>query len=292
MRIFHKRVYFFVKSIMRSSITNVFKVIRYLSIDVVIGGIVISNAIAKVFDHIISIHSDIALASCIWLIYTLDHLVDAHKVIGEPSMERHIFHKKYKKVIIMVFILVVIMGLIQLPSLPFFTLMYGGKLIVIVALYFLVIWMFKMFFMKEFLVAIVYAAGVSLSTVSLVEQLTFSLCLICIQTGLLAVINLLIFSLFEISTDKQDDTQSWAVHFGIKKTTNHIRILFTVFFLSLLVGLFTANSGSLFFFQVVTFAMASVLFIVFTLDDTFRQNNRFRWVGDLVFLFPAILFLI
>lgn len=264
---------------------------RWLSLDVVAGGIIFTLAIGQVAE--VDLHWSIptALGCCIWLIYTLDHLIDGNSLDREPSMERHAFHKKYRKPIFVVFVLVACFGLRLLFFLPYQTLIYGCVLLGLVGLYFLSIWLFKIYFAKEIFIAVLYTCGVFLGSFSLNPDLGLVVYLLFVQTVLMASINLLLFSFYEVAHDTQDGHQSWATHFGVVKTLNHLLVLIVFLGLSIAVSFFVSLSSSQLILQLLFISMSIVLAAIYFAPQWFKINERYRWVGDVVFFLPGLIFL-
>ncbi|MEP2024420.1 MAG: hypothetical protein ABJH98_18180 [Reichenbachiella sp.] len=270
---------------------SILSVIRWLSLDVVAGGVIFTLAVGRVAGVDMNWSIPAALGSCIWLIYTLDHLIDGNSLDREPSMERHAFHKKYRKLIFIVFVLVACFGLRLLFFLPYETLIYGCVLLGLVGLYFLSIWLFKIYFAKEIFIAVLYACGIFLGSFSLGINLDSSIFLLFAQTVLMASINLLLFSYYEVGHDTQDGHQSWATHFGVIRTMSHIRFLLLTQGIVITCSHFFIFSNDQFALQLIFIGMSILLASIYFFPTWFKQHERFRWIGDLVFLLPGVIFL-
>ncbi|WP_139793864.1 UbiA prenyltransferase family protein [Reichenbachiella faecimaris] len=262
-----------------------------MSLDVVAGGVIFTLAISRVAGIDIQWSIPVALGCCIWLIYTLDHLIDGNSLDRDPSMKRHVFHRKYRKPIFIAFALLSCFGLRVLFFLPYQTLIYGCVLLGLVGLYFLSIWLFKIYFAKEIFIAVLYACGIYLGSFSLKPDLDMVTYLLFIQTVLMASINLLLFSYYEVGQDTQDGHQSWATHFGVVKTLNHMRFLLILLGVSIGSTFLFKLSNDQLILQMIFMGMSVILGMIYLKPTWFKQNERFRWVGDLVFLFPGMIFL-
>lgn len=264
---------------------------RWLSLDVVAGGVVFTLAISRVLG--VDLHWSIpaALGCCIWLIYTLDHLIDGNSLDRNPSMQRHAFHQKYRKPIFVFFLIVAGVGLRLLFYLPYDTLIYGCVLLGLVGLYFLSIWLFKIYFAKEIFIAVLYACGIFLGSFSLMQDMSIAVYCLFGQTVLMASVNLLLFSYYEVGHDTHDGHLSWATHFGVVKTLKHLLgllVLLAILIISTSVLELTSEQWKM---QIIFIGMSTVLALIYTCPSWFKQNERFRWVGDLVFLFPGLIYL-
>lgn len=270
---------------------SILSVFRWLSLDVVAGGVIFSLAIGKVANADLHWSIPTALGCCIWLIYTLDHLIDGNSSERDPSMKRHAFHKKFRKPIFIVFVLVACFGLRILFFLPYQTLIFGCVLLGLVGLYFLSIWLFKIYFAKEIFIAVLYSCGVFLGSFSLKTDMDLMIYLLFIQTVLMASINLLLFSFYEVAHDTQDGHRSWATHFGVVKTLNHLLLLLALLGVSFGAVFFFSLSVNQFMLTTIFIIMSLILAAIYFAPQWFKKNERFRWVGDLVFLFPGLIFL-
>ena len=278
---------------MIAKIREVLNTGRHLSLDVVLGGVIFSNALAFIFLVKLPSSVSFALGACIWLIYTLDHLIDARNVEKKASTKRHIYHQKYGKVIFIVFVIVAIIGLGTLLYLPYLVLIYGCILLGLVGLYFLTIWYFKIFFAKEIFIAILYGCGVFLGVLVMVRQVDQAFILFYIQTTILASINLLLFSLIEEQQDRRDGHNSWLIRFGVVRGKEHIRILFLLLSLSIGLGIILFyEQRTYILLQLIFVSMEFALWLIYSFKDWFQINERYRWLGDLVFLLPGLIFLL
>jgi hypothetical protein len=273
-------------------VKSVLQTLRFLSLDVVFGGVVFANAIGHVFH--VTLHPSVlcALACAIWLIYTLDHLVDALRGKSKPTIPRHVFHLENKNILFVFFILVAVFGLGLLVYLPHQVLIYGCILLGIVGLYFLTIWFFRIFFVKEVFIAVLYACGIFIGSFSALKIISLPFFLFFFQSIIIALINLLIFSIFEEEKDKKDDQRSWVTHFGLNQTIRHMQSLFILELFIAFFGLFWF-SGALNYlvFQLILLLMTISLWIIQYFSDSFAPNERYRWAGDIIFLFTAFIFL-
>jgi hypothetical protein len=104
---------------------------------------------------------------------------------------------------------------------------------------------------------------------------------------LLVFQNLLLFSWCE--QKKFPVVHSLASYFGEKKTKNIIIFIFVVLFLG---NIFSLVHSPHHFQQELAFLfiiMSSILTIIVFNVDFFLKNDRYRWVGDGIFLLPTLL---
>jgi 4-hydroxybenzoate polyprenyltransferase len=144
---------------------------------------------------------------------------------------------------------------------------------------------------KEFVVAIIYTIGIWGGPITLIDLQLNPFQVICLMLFfLLAFADLLIFSIHEYQEDKTDRHNTFPVNFG-KKTahvvTYIILILVVLFAWFLIISdtNFIYNlSGSLFIF------MSLILFVLLVFKSFFKKDYRYRFIGELVFWLPGIVF--
>ena len=113
------------------------KYIRWLSLDIVLGGVIFLNFIGDQLNVEVPIAVSLALAVCIWLIYTLDHQRDVRHKLHQKGARR-IFHKKNQKAIIVTALFVGLLGLTLLFYLPL-ELIQSGLLVALTCLVYLIL---------------------------------------------------------------------------------------------------------------------------------------------------------
>lgn len=259
-----------------------------MSLDVAIGAMVFAASLAQFYGQSLPFAVLFCLFSAVWLIYTFDHLLDAIKKGSDPSMIRHQFHLRYRWGISAIMVLVFILGLSSLLFIPVITLIYGGVVTFIVLIYFLLSYKLKIFLIKEVLIASVYATGIMLGPVSLIEIPVQEIICLLIQIFGIALINLLLLSYYEIEFDKKDGQHSWAVRFGKEKTQRHISTVIPVLLGIQMISIYWMIDQLL--LQAVLIAMTLVLCLISYRQAYFGLNERYRTFSDLIFFMPGIIF--
>jgi 4-hydroxybenzoate polyprenyltransferase len=164
---------------------------------------------------------------------------------------------------------------------------WGSGLIVMTALY--LILQRRLFFLKEFFVASMYTCGVLLPSIAVssirVDQNHYVLFL---QFFLVALINLLIFSLFDADKDNNDGLPSFATHFGKGFTR---KFIIAVFLLLAVINLSQIVTGNYTMESMIILLMTGTMFLIFCLPEFFMKNEYYRILGDAVFFFPALILL-
>lgn len=271
-----------------------YRIFNALSLDVALGACITSMFIASYLQVSLSVATILSLGISVWLIYTADHLMDAKQITHQPHTFRHYFHQKYFKVIMSIAGAVGLFQLLLLFYLPLNTLLGGLLLLFIVGLYFLLLWLmrFKKVYHKEILIALVYACGVFLPPFSISKgALDITIGLLFFQIVLLALSNLLIFSLLEISSDQKDQQTSLAILLGNTATK---RLVFGLLIFGVMLSIslfFSASAQSMAVAEITLFMMNSVLGLIL-LFPSWRKNDNYRLIGDAVFYIPIVFILL
>ncbi|UXP33773.1 UbiA family prenyltransferase [Reichenbachiella agarivorans] len=272
-------------------IKRTFQVVTWLSLDIALSAAVLSNAVAVLFEVELPWAVSAALFLCVWMIYTLDHLLDAKKLNQTPTMPRHAFHYRFATRIFIALLIVALFSLGLVFFLPAITLVYGIVVAGLVGLYILLTWWLKIFIAKEFLISILYAVGVFIGPFSCGLVLSEASWLVFFEIMFLAVINLMLFSMYEQEKDRIDGFSSWATIFGQSRLRQMLRTSFVGMLVLLGMSLAVSLDPMWLVFQCVVLVMIGVLFLLYLRRNLFYHNEYYRWVGDMIFFFPSVVFL-
>jgi 4-hydroxybenzoate polyprenyltransferase len=144
----------------------------------------------------------------------------------------------------------------------------------------------KLTFLKEFFVALLYCVGVLLPSLTVTNvSLEMKHYILFISFFLLALINLLLFSLFDRKNDENDKRQSFVTLFGERNTRTIITMIASIDIL-LLFYLFSEWSETL--VVIIPFLMSTLLISIMIFNRWFETNSRYRLLGDAVFLLPLL----
>lgn len=265
-------------------ILSYYRYFNLLSLDVAIGATISALFLTKIFEVDFRMQGLLCLGLTVWLIYTMDHLVDASKLKNQASTERHRFHQRNFRAIL---VLAVVILLTIIPLLFFIykpVLSMGIGLGILVVIYFIV--QRKLSFLKEFLGAMLYSVGVMLPVIAL-SELSFN-SLIAIPSILFfntALINLVLFSWFDRDKDKLDNHPSLVTSVGDKLSKG---ILYFLFAFQMAVFIYAFGTGMSYLMLLIFVAMYLVLLLIFVQSRWFALNDRYRLAGDAVFLLPLI----
>lgn len=273
-------------------ILHLYKYVRVLSLDVALGATIMSYYFSDLLQTTLSPIFYILMFTSVWLIYTIDHLMDAKKITHQAHTFRHLFHQKYFNTLIKVWYIIFIIGFsTSLIFLPEKVVLGGLILSVFVLIHFILIRFFSKdetkFIPKELIIAIVYAFGVSFGALSESNfQLNLSQYFLLTQLIICAYINLLEFSFFEHKSDLQDGHRSFATKKGSRLTRIHIYILLIVNFTF---SIYNLSTGLYFYHQLLMSIMTLALGSIILFPTKFKTHEYYRVLGDLVFIFPVSL---
>ncbi|WP_461069547.1 hypothetical protein [Spirosoma horti] len=276
---------------------NYLRTVYYLSFPVVMGA-VLSNRMAARLSDVDPVHwaTPIVLALVVFMIYTVDRLLDVRKhsvnPASQPLTARHRFHRTHAALLWRAVIGAAIVAFVLLFFLPIsvikFGLVLGGICAAYVALVFRLPARHPALLLKEPLVALLYAAGVwgsvwvqrpSVSTIEIVQGVMFA--------GI-AFQNLLLFAVMEQLEMPGQPTFSLATAWGLERCDLILRWLAFVIVLAgfalcfLTADRFAQRSGLMLSLMSVT------LYGIQRYPGYFLKNERYRWLGDGVFWMPML----
>lgn len=267
-------------------------VARNLSLDVVLGACIGSLFIANYLQVSLPIHYLGALALCVWLIYTADHLADASKIAHPAHSPRHHYHQRHFRTLSIAFLMVAGAGSILLFSLPLKLILWGLILSGSVGLYFVIIRCLPhtQNYYKELTASFLYAVGIFLAPLSMYPyELSSDIFLIFLQFVLLALANLIIFAWYETESDRADGHLSIVLLLGDQRAKQvAYACMLTTVGLGCLSLIFWPEQRELWMMQAIFLLMTLVLLLIITWPSFFQVEERYRIAGDAIFLFPLL----
>jgi 4-hydroxybenzoate polyprenyltransferase len=259
-----------------------YQYVNILSLDVATGAVIGALFFARVFAIVVSVNTLIVLALTVWIIYTIDHLRDAMSIPKIASTDRHRFHQKHFRTVMLALLVVMVIDFVFIWFLPEEVLMAGLILWGVVVIYLVLQRYLK--FMKEFFVACLYTAGILLPSIALFETHVLPVHFILVAKYFItAWMNLLLFSLIDFQEDRQHQQHSFVTWFGPGSTQYGILFL----------GLLNITSGVwLWGFDpavaAVFITMNVLLVTILLLKKHLLRHNYYRIAGDAVFFIPLL----
>lgn len=259
-----------------------YRFVNIMSLDVALGAMTGAAFFGSIFKTTLFPQGLLALGLTVWIIYSVDHLLDAYKLKNLAASERHQFHQRHFRLIV---ILVVLATLTDI-TLIFYVrpnVLNAGLLLAGVVVFYLLFhrWMYPL---KEIAGAILYSGGVWLPVLVLHQgPVEDPGAYLMIPFFITALINLILFSWFGYAQDVRDGHLSLVIFIGKPTSRVVLIILFvTQFFALISLMMFTTyrvETG-------VMLAMNVVLLFMLLLPDFFDKNDLYRVAGDVIFLFP------
>ncbi|MCP4460050.1 MAG: hypothetical protein GY816_18805 [Cytophagales bacterium] len=267
---------------MSGMIARAYKIFTWLSLDVTVGAIVFMHFLSQELGTPVLWIEAAALGLAVWVIYSVDHLLDSSAAV-EPISPRRLFHQQHTKVLLLLTALALTAG-IWMASLLSRNVIISGGILAIIAVGYLVAARYRRWSdFKEIQIALGYAIGVSLVPVTKLEAIESWHWLSIILLLLTAFINLILFSWFERKQDQDEGFTSMVLTLGEKK----ISVILILAFVMILLGAITlfqiGGSLNLAIFLLLTGGINSCLW---KFTYYFGKNSRYRAVGDAVFLLP------
>jgi 4-hydroxybenzoate polyprenyltransferase len=270
---------------------SILKYINGFSIDVALGAVVFSNALAFYFGTALPFQVSLLLFCAVWVIYTLDHLLDAKSTHSAEVSFRHSLHARFS------IHLSVIVGIATLIS--GYTLFFVDEAFIWIGLSFsafISLYLYLNYkyclYAKELIVAVGYTFGILLGVLIMVEfQLSLNHIVIIFQIFLIAFLNLVVFAFIEYDQDARAGFSSLAITLG-RNTTSKLLLLFTMLFFLIQV-VFISNGTFLLFdpIQIVLFVMVISLYTVYYKREELLNNSLYRILGDGIFFLPGFIFI-
>lgn len=262
-----------------------YRTLNILSIDVAAGAVICCAFFAHFLGVTLLPHAFIALGLTVWIIYTTDHLIDAHRISAggsSASTERHRYHQKHFGTL-----LVLVVGASFIVGLEVFFLrkpvLYAGMGLALLVLGYMFAHQ-RLKHVKELVGAILYTTGVIIAPISLISHRPGMMEWALIGLfALTALTNLLLFSWFGRKSDEMDKHTSFATTFGEQVTR---KVLLGLFIFTGLSGFTLVVITQLQGPWIILLTMNGVLLLIFLLRNHFALDDRYRLAGDSIFLIP------
>ncbi len=260
-------------------IARAYTYIRWLSLDIVAGAIFVSLFLSRELGVALHANEVFLLGLSVWLIYTLDHLLDVQK--ATVSTERRAFHTRYRRTLWTLVFIGLVAGGVSCWWLPLPILLAGGAVACFTLVYLLCAPYLRG--TKELIGALLYSVGVLL--VPIVRGELGMVFPVVILLFLLAFLNLLSFAFLENAEDEQEGFHSFVRQFGKKWTVRLIWMTAGAVFIGCAV-VYCFNAS----ITMVLFFLSAVLIHFFLFRFSwFHAHERYRVVGDLVFVMAGVL---
>ena len=170
---------------------------------------------------------------------------------------------------------------------------YGFLVLSVVAAYYILLKMLQakraIWFQKEPVIAAVYTMGVWGSNVWLSGSMSaHHFFYLLLPFYCLALMNLLLFSYFETERDEENAERSIAIMLGQKLTGRIIMVCFALILTFSVTLLQVEPNRENLIICVTRTAMGFILFSLYYRNEYFYEKERYRFVGDGVFMLPYL----
>ena len=236
----------------------------------------------------------IILPMSVWIVYTLDHIIDSYKNKTEAVIYRHKFHYLNRKSISIVMIFTGTTTLIlSVLFLDTQIIILGILLSLVIAFYFALIFFFKqkrsIFLQKELIIAIAYTTGIFMAPLYWYGSLpSFSVIVVIFNIFILAWFEGIMISWFDYDNDIKDGHTSFTILFGKRNTRQFLILGHMIIEIITIIFLVITPFNIVFWALLVTLVMNLLLGFIIIFPHSFAQNNYYRIIGETVFLLPVL----
>ncbi len=271
--------------------------LHLLSLDVVLGALAGASLAVKITKTKPGAAFWLVLAASVWLVYNSDHFLDGIKSGRKALNPRHLFHFRHAALIFRSILLIgtitAIIAFTYLPgSLIRFGLILGAIILIYLSLAYLSDKLNIHHLHKEYIIAAVYVAGIWAGPILVAGASPgIKISLLITINFLLALCNLLTLSYYDLETDIHDGDTSFAVAYGNKTTSFTIYLLLFIAFITSFIAILIFREPMIQVAAGIFSGMIIMQFLIFRYRNFFLLNNRFRLLGELVFLLPAFILL-
>lgn len=259
-----------------------YQFLNTLSVDVALGAVVSCLFLSSAFNVTVSWQAVLCLGLVVWLIYTVDHLLDAKRMKADAKTPRHQFHVRNFKAMLWLSILVAVASGFLLFNIERGILIVGVILATLVVIYFMLLkWLSAA---KEVFGAVLYFSGVMIPVIAEHPDTDFVL-IPGVLFFLLVLINLILFSWFDMDDDSEQGHNTVATQLGNRNVRLLLGTLYAIAGLYLTTGFFGELQQKL---GLTFLVMYLLLLVVFLFPEWHKKEERYRVVGDFVFFVPLI----
>lgn len=266
----------------------IFRFIRLFSLDIVAGAIAGLVFASTVMGADLHRSYYIIMGLTVWLIYTVDHLMDGAKSHGKSDSDTHNFFYTYKIPIILVFLILLVLDFrLIVYRLDEKIIQFGMGPGIATVIYLLMNRFYddapKWIFIKELWIAVIYTLAIWGGPVILGgDAMSKSQILLMVSHGLIIFGNVMIYSIYERESDIRQDNKSFVRDFGLRPAVNMV-------VMTLALSILTAISAYLFYGTQLIYSLPLVLIstsmlLIISFPRTFSRNKLYGVIADLLLL--------
>lgn len=272
-----------------SAFLILFRAIRILNLDIPFGVLCSSLYAAKLYSINLTSFYFIILFLSVWIVYSIDDLIDGIKSRKDFYNNEYQFHYKNRQILATLIIFAILVcGYLSLTYLETKLLIFGICMILFVTIYFLLntrLKNSKPFCLKEITIALVYTLGIFGGIIVARGNSTVFQLLTIFNFLLVAYANVLLFALFDKEKDSYLNFNNLAQQFGISRVN---KILTTTLTCSLVLSVFTGIYFKQWNFSLILVLMTISLSIILYKQRYFKNLRYYSIITDSVFVLPIL----
>ncbi len=269
--------------------------VRILSLDILAGVFCGYHFARLILDCDCPPFTPVILCLTVWLIYTLDHLLDARSLKENSIKPVYRWHWDHRFILQPVLLLVGLATIgLSMVYLPTGILLFGGITGSLVILYTIAHQgkpgTHRKYLFKEVWISILYTAGIwGLPLISKGSIPDVSVLLALIIYLVLVLVNILLYSLHDYTNDREESQHTMATRFGREVTAHLLRILILSALILIMMAFLTPEDQGLRKVYLILLSMTAVLGSIIAFPGFFSKHERFGILADAVFLLPGLL---
>jgi len=277
---------------------NFLKLLQIFSIDVVIGTIAVGFMATKLLNITPNPYWWLILPLTVWVIYSLDHIIDSYKNKTKAVIVRHRFHYIYQKSIIISITIASALSIsLSLIFLDNQIIYYGLLLSLFIAIYLIIVFLVKkkktILLQKELIIAFVYTSGIFLAPLVWYQKMPpYPILLVIFNIFILVWLEGIIISWFDYDDDIKDGHTSFTIVVGKKNTRRFIIVMQVLLAILTKISMLTVTTKIEFAALIITIIMDIILLIVVFNPNKFYKNEYYRITGEAIFLLPLLIILV
>ncbi len=269
--------------------------LHLLSLDTVFGACAGMYFFAELLKVKLDARYYLVLGLAVWVVYTLDHLMDARLAKGKVLTKRHRFHQEHFNALVIFLFPAIGFGLyLVLAELNSFNLLYLGFALAFLMILVRIVGMFffsSLPFYKEVSIAFFYVAGISLAPLAFVDWgfLGFKWVFYWMVYWIIASFNLLFLAILDLDEDRSAAFISGPVLAGVRKTKillKFLGVLGTVCLMSLFIFLPS------FYHRFTLILLVIIMFHIRSFAEQTHDSQTVRKKLEAIFLLPSVLLLL
>lgn len=278
-----------------SIISRVYRIVRILSLDI-LAGVFCGYTFARIIlDSECPPLTPVILCLTVWLIYTLDHLLDARGLKDKSDKPAYRWHYVNRKILWPILLAAGLanagLSLVFLsPKILVFGCIMGGMVVLYTLVHQKMMGSGLTYLFKEGWISTIYTAGIwGVPLLSNGTAPGIPVVLTIIIYLLLVLINVLIYSFYDYHTDGQESQQTMATVAGRKTTAHLLRLLILSVLILIMADFMIQDDQAMWKFYIILLSMAAVLGSIIAFPRFFSRNKRYGRLADAVFLVPGLL---